>query len=129
MIEGDIYVAGNYGNRLSVQLWMQLLESKGYSIAYDWTVHGAAKTDDEAKQVAEAEANAIEFCDAFVMVTPGGVGSHFEFGYALGMCKPCCIVGQQIREDGRPVGFHLLNDVAFAEDAHELLSWLDNLGT
>ena len=43
------------------------------------------------RTLAEAEVNAIRDCDLFILCIPGGSGSMFEYGLALGLGKPVIV--------------------------------------
>lgn len=109
-----IYVASSFQNRHNAKDLMTLLEASGHEIMTDWTEIDSAATFEEAEEVGLIEDQGLTSCEAFVLLLPGGLGAHFEFGKVHGLGKPCYVIGtkeQMVRPDGRPVAFYFLPGV------------------
>jgi hypothetical protein len=65
------------------------LTSFGYTISYDWTLHGSVKSVSikRLQEVATFELDAIAESDFVVVLLPGGMGTHLELGFAMGKNK------------------------------------------
>lgn len=65
----------------------------GYEITYDWTKHGSVKhvSRERLQDVAIQEVNAVLEADIIIVLLPGGLGTHTEFGIALGLGKKVII--------------------------------------
>jgi len=79
------YIATSLSNAKNHNSVRDALQSLGYTIAYDWTLHGSVKlvSKKRLQEVAVAELKGILQSAFVVVLLPGGKGTHFEFGYAL----------------------------------------------
>lgn len=65
------------------------LNSFGHAISYDWTLHGSVKSvsTERLQEVAIFEVNGVSAADFVIVLLPGGKGTHFELGFAMGNNK------------------------------------------
>lgn len=100
-----IYLAARYSRRLELCGYAAHLESLGHTVTSRWLLGNHQAENDELQRGAEAERFAREDLDdvddADVVIcfsepprtsTSRG-GRHVEFGYALALRKPLCVVG------------------------------------
>ena len=92
MTIGKVYVASSLDNKKRVSDIIENLKLNGIDITYDWTSHGRVYDLDELKEIAVKEENGVRECDLFIMVLPGGGGTHFEFGIARTLNKKIFIL-------------------------------------
>ena len=72
------------------------LDSIGWNLTYDWTVHGsvAAESKEDMIRIAKAEVNGVKAAEVIVILLPGGRGTHVELGIGLGMGKRIVMIGE-----------------------------------
>lgn len=83
----NFYVASGLANKEQVQYITQKLQSQGYNLTYDWTNNQRATTEKRLRSIGELEKNAVAKSDIFILLLPGGKGSHTELGMALALGK------------------------------------------
>jgi nucleoside 2-deoxyribosyltransferase len=88
-MKSKIYIASGLKNYKRVIELRDKLKEYGISLTYDWaevykTAVDSNKTESESdwKEIAEKEYDAVWSSDLFLLVTPGGRGTHFELGTA-----------------------------------------------
>lgn len=89
---GRVYVASILSNIDRIFYINNILRTHGVTITYDWTSHGKVYTPDELSRIAVLERQGVIDCDVFLMVQPGGGGTHVEFGMAQILDKPIVIL-------------------------------------
>lgn len=110
----EIYIATSLENAEAHRALREQLEQGGHRITYDWTQHGSAQAEEEARQreVAEAELDGVRRADVVIVLLPGGRGTHTELGFALALGKPVLIHGTTAEAfngaDGRICVFYRL---------------------
>ncbi len=83
------YVAGSLDKGSKIKETISLLEQKGHSISFDWTVHPVLKPYhehlDETPLFAQKALNGAHECDIFLLFPDemGGVGQFVELGAAI----------------------------------------------
>ena len=90
-----IYIATGLKNFERQRELAKQLVKEGHEITYDWTVHGSVNDEPESvkAEVSTNEVQGVLDADAVVVLLPGGRGTNFEFGQAIGLGKPVILVG------------------------------------
>lgn len=101
-----MYVASSLDSSSHIRDINTVLRSKGIEITYDWTTHGRVFDPAELAVIAAKEEQGVRDCDVFLMVLPGGGGTHYEFGVARTLNKPIVIL--QIDERIEQKSFYYL---------------------
>ena len=85
-----IYVAGSLKNMSIIKNIMEEIESWGYDIAVDWTMH---QEKGGTKQYAEEDLKGLKECDCLIysMDSNHSRGKNFELGYITALEKPIVI--------------------------------------
>jgi nucleoside 2-deoxyribosyltransferase len=96
-----VYVATAYHNRQARDPVIAALAEAGITITYDW----ANEPEESLEQAAQADFDGVAEADAFVVLLPGGKGTHVELGIALGRGVPVVLCAA----DGRPEGWEPQN--------------------
>lgn len=79
------YIASGLKNAAAVQGLARALKDLGHEQTYDWTVHGSVHDSPEKWPiVSQAETQGVLTADVVIGMLPGGRGTHFELGLALG---------------------------------------------
>ncbi len=81
------YIASSLNNKEQVRYLASCLKEKGFLHTYDWTINENVNTIEKLATIGEAEKAAIIDADFFILVLPGGFGSHIELGMAIGSEK------------------------------------------
>lgn len=80
-----IYIASGLENKDRTAKLMGELRIKGHEITYDWTSHGDVRERGETvmRDTAKNEIQGIIDAELFIVLLPGGKGTHTELGAAL----------------------------------------------
>ena len=83
------YIATSLSRAAHHNLVRDALESFGYKISYDWTLHGSVKlvSKERLQEVAVHELSGISESEFVVVLLPGGSGTHLELGFAIARGK------------------------------------------
>jgi len=81
------YIASSLSNKEQVRYLASRLEEKGFLHTYDWTKNENVNTLEKLAAIGEAEKAAVMDANFFILVLPGGFGSHTELGMAIGSGK------------------------------------------
>lgn len=81
------YIASSLSNKEQVKYLASCLKEKGFLHTYDWTKNENVNTIEKLATIGEAEKTAVLEADFFILVLPGGFGSHTELGMAIGNGK------------------------------------------
>jgi len=81
------YIASSLRNKERVRHLASCLKEKGFLHTYDWTKNENINTIEKLAVIGEAEKSAVLDADFFILVLPGGFGSHTELGMAIGNGK------------------------------------------
>ncbi|MFS0785715.1 group-specific protein [Shouchella sp. 1P09AA] len=79
----NFYIASSFTNIDSVRALSSSLQNEGYVQTYDWTKNERATSVQQLKAIGEREKQAVQDADAFILLLPGGKGSHVELGLAI----------------------------------------------
>ncbi|WP_400241428.1 nucleoside 2-deoxyribosyltransferase [Niallia sp. JL1B1071] len=83
----NFYIASSFNNSDMVRKLSQALELEGQKQLYDWTQNNRAHTMELLASIGKQEKEAVSNSDFFILILPGGKGSHTEFGIALALHK------------------------------------------
>lgn len=122
-----IYVASSLHNATRAREVMDLLESNGYRITYDWTPHGQVYSEEDCANIAILEEQGVLDCDVFLMVFPGRTGSHIEFGLARSAGKHIILL-QEEAETERKSFYYLPGIVRVQTEKEAIAHILDHIG-
>jgi hypothetical protein len=84
-----VYVAAPFERKHEVLDLFRLLEKKGHSVSFDWTVHKKIKPFTENHEIAQRysieDINGVKDSDAFILLSEreGCRGMHVELGAAI----------------------------------------------
>ncbi|WP_130860246.1 nucleoside 2-deoxyribosyltransferase [Gracilibacillus phocaeensis] len=81
------YIASSFKNRKKVKELANKLKQRGYTYTYDWTQNEKANSFERLSNIGEKEREGVMNADFFIILLPGGKGSHIELGIALGLGK------------------------------------------
>jgi nucleoside 2-deoxyribosyltransferase len=96
-----VYIATRLERIAEQQLVVGWLRAAGHEITYDWGAHGPAlgKGLGYVAEVARAELNGVLSADIVFALLPGGRGTHFEIGVAVGVGVPV-VLWRETSDDG-----------------------------
>lgn len=78
------YIATGLDNAPRAKELKAVLDAKGWHHTYDWTVHGSVQRDPEKiVDAAFAEMFGVYSAGVFIVLLPGGRGTHVELGAAI----------------------------------------------
>ncbi|WP_409294653.1 group-specific protein [Peribacillus sp. SCS-26] len=81
------YIASSFNNIGLVRELARELRADSHIHTYDWTKNSPADSFAELKRIGEEEKQAVWESDVFILILPGGKGSHIELGMAIGQGK------------------------------------------
>ncbi|WP_409291899.1 group-specific protein [Peribacillus sp. SCS-37] len=81
------YIASSFKNIGLVRKLAGELRAENHIHTYDWTKNSRAASFSELKRIGEEEKQAVWESDVFILILPGGKGSHIELGMAIGQGK------------------------------------------
>lgn len=81
------YIASSLRNKEQVTYLANHLKEKGFLHTYDWTKNENVNTIEKLAVIGEAEKDAVIDADFFILLLPGGFGSHTELGMAIASKK------------------------------------------
>ncbi|WP_164670524.1 nucleoside 2-deoxyribosyltransferase [Virgibacillus doumboii] len=105
------YIASGFSNKELVRYVTQKLLSKGHSHTYDWTANERAATKEKLRTIGELEKEAVADCDLFILLLPGGRGSHTELGMALASGKNVYIYSSDEIDPQTATSFYYVDGV------------------
>ncbi|PKR83991.1 group-specific protein [Heyndrickxia camelliae] len=82
------YIASSFQNIEMVRELSSKLLENGFQQTYDWTQNDKTVGKEELMRIGTKEKEAVTNCDLFILLLPGGKGSHTELGIALGTGVP-----------------------------------------
>ena len=79
------YIATSLSRMTAHNIVRDSLETQGYDISYDWTLHGSVKSvsKERLREVALLELDGVSNADFVIILLPGGNGTHLELGFAI----------------------------------------------
>jgi len=126
----NIYVASQFQNHRNAKALMGNLQHAGHTITHDWTSNARAVeagdldpstlTPGDWRDIGEAEFQGVVTADVLVVLHPGLLSTHTEFGIALGAGVPVVLVG----EPEQMIPFYALGRVERVAGTVELLGFL-----
>lgn len=121
------YISTSTKNINEAKALIGILSREGYICSYDWTQHIINKngSNDEFCEISKFELNGIENCDFFILVLPGGKGSHVELGYALAYKKYFILISDVQNLSLYDCPFYSLSDYCIPFDISLLLEKLN----
>ena len=90
-----VFVSSARTNREKARELMTYFEERGAEITYDWTQlesPNARYLDSEMEALAARLRHGVSICELYVLLLPGGINSHSEFGLALAWRKEVWVV-------------------------------------
>ncbi|MDG4655540.1 group-specific protein [Ectobacillus antri] len=81
------YIASEFANQEMVRRLTLHLTEAGWIHTYDWTQNKKATDSKRLKEIGVLEKAAVKEADVFILLLPGGKGSHTELGMALAWGK------------------------------------------
>jgi len=78
------YIASSFQNIEMVREVSSKLLENGFQQTYDWTQNNKSVRKEDLRKIGIKEKEAVMDCDLFILLLPGGKGSHTELGIALG---------------------------------------------
>ncbi len=83
------YIASKLSNADMVDRLAGYLKDGMWEQTYDWTAHGSVQEETQAvkERVARAETKGVLDADVFILLLPGGRGTHVELGLAIIACE------------------------------------------
>jgi hypothetical protein len=122
-----LYVAGKYEHRFKVKMLMRFLRQYKHEITMDWTV-GLPTDVGYPLTNCLADVKGVQGADVYVGVFIEDYiykGAYVEFGIALGLNKPCVLIGHAA--DTCIFTAHPLVTHVEADDLSGLLNALDKI--
>lgn len=121
-----VYLASSFLNKYNARQAMTLLELKGHTITYDWTVNQTIEDPRSPlwAEHAEKDMQGVKDCEVFILLWPGRYSSNSEFGMALALGKPTILVGGVDKDINL---FYHHRSVRFAptiSDAITMMRWI-----
>jgi len=133
----SIYVASSLQNWKNAREWMQFFAQNDIDITFDWTTQAEKmfneqgvqrdyeQTQEELRYIANKEYSGVNSAEYFLLVLPGGRGSHWEYGSFYQKCshmtsKPIIIYNRDTHE--RPLSFHYCDGVQILTDESDVKS-------
>ncbi|MEH7443808.1 nucleoside 2-deoxyribosyltransferase [Bacillus sp. JJ1122] len=121
------YIASCFKNRDIVKAMAAQLKIEGFYHTYDWTINDRADSMELLASIGESELSAVRNSDFFVMLLPGGKGSHIEMGIALGLGKRIYLYSpnNDIYEfDKTSTFYHVAGVTKFVGDTQSFMQFL-----
>lgn len=89
-----VYIASGVKNSNRVGIVRELCEKHGIEITFDWEAAGPVDTNDQEAIIdrAVADYEGVQRADVLIALMPGGPGTHFEMGVAMGQGTPIFLV-------------------------------------
>lgn len=107
------YVASSFQNMQKVRILSSKLEEIGLQQTYDWTQNEKTVINIDLREIGIKEKEAVKGCDLFILLLPGGKGSHTELGIAIGsgVKKIYIYTPDSVSEDTLATTFYHLPEV------------------
>ncbi len=97
-----MYIAGEYEDRERVKATINLLESLGHEITFDWTPYEDDCLPEKGEWLARHSIESVKRADAYIGLYLDDYkyrGALVEMGTALGFKKPCYLIGDSWVKD------------------------------
>ncbi|WP_242145290.1 MULTISPECIES: nucleoside 2-deoxyribosyltransferase [unclassified Bacillus cereus group] len=83
----NFYIASSFQNKDLVRFVASKLKEIDWKHTYDWTQNERAVQKEQLQKIGQAEKQAIQEADVFLLLLDGGYGSHIELGMAIALEK------------------------------------------
>ncbi len=83
----NFYIASSFQNKDLVRFVASKLKEIDWKHTYDWTQNERAVQKEQLQKIGQAEKQAIQEADVFLLWLDGGYGSHIELGMAIALEK------------------------------------------
>jgi nucleoside 2-deoxyribosyltransferase len=126
------YIATQLANSEQQQALAQYLINNGHELSFDWSKQdNELKTNrvfskEEYELHARNDLQGVMSADFLIVLLPGGLGTHVEFGAALAMGKKIIIVGNQEMYGYTCVFYNTRGVVRFPADQYKLFDAIRN---
>lgn len=104
-----LYIASTLDNKHRVREIIGLFHSRGVDVTYDWTSHGRVFNNKELAEIGQKELQGVRDAAVVLLVTPAGLGSHFEAGAAYASGKSLIVLFEEPQD--KPTSFYYLPGV------------------
>ncbi|WP_459499441.1 nucleoside 2-deoxyribosyltransferase [Bacillus sp. C1] len=122
----NFYIASSFQNKNLVQFVASKLKEMGWHHTYDWTQNERATNREQLQKIGQAERQAIQLADVFLLLLDGGNGSHIELGMAIALEKEI-----HLYHENNPLQttfYHLPEVGIFQGDVDRFISYVTNKG-
>lgn len=118
------YISSRLNNRDQVRVAAELLKSRGWTHAHDWTNFDLSREDnpEELREIAQKEYEGVKKADVVLVITPQGRGTHVELGMAAAFGKKIYLYhtdDSYFKSDGDTCAFYWLPQVTQLSGAIE----------
>lgn len=125
-----VYIATTLDNWEAAQTVRDECRRRGYSITYDWPLHGGVYSYGLAalREVAQKAVVGVLAADAVIVLWPGGRGTHVEMGVAIAHKKPIFFmsaVAEHHYASSKTCAFYHLPCVKLSKSLSELCAQLE----
>ena len=89
-----VFVSSSRANRDMARRTIDTFIERGWEITLNWTDDAFRQSEYTTAQMQSLATNlmhAIDTCERYVLILPGGINSHVELGIALALRKPIWI--------------------------------------
>ncbi len=123
------YLAAQLADVEVASTLIKKIEERGdLQCTYNWTVHGSVLGQGLARyqEIAEAEVVGVKEADVFVMLAPGGRGTHVELGIAIAREIPILLLYRTADDLNKPYPstFHYLPQISRLHLDENETNWL-----
>ena len=100
-----VFVSSSRANREQARRLIDMFIDRGWEITFNWTDDSLRQNEYTTAQMQALATNlmhAIDTCERYALLLPGGINSHVELGIALALRKPIWIFNAgeySMRED------------------------------
>ncbi|MBO1579121.1 nucleoside 2-deoxyribosyltransferase [Bacillus sp. XF8] len=122
----NFYIASGFQNKHLVQFVANKLQEAGWRHTYDWTQNERATNREQLQKIGQAEKQAIQKADVFLLLLDGGNGSHTELGMAIALEKKVYLYHKN--NPLQTTFYHLPEVSIFQGELEEFISYVMNKG-
>ncbi|WP_144569207.1 nucleoside 2-deoxyribosyltransferase [Bacillus pseudomycoides] len=122
----NFYIASSFQNKHLVQFVASQLKEEGWHHTYNWTQNERATNREQLQKIGQAEKQAIQNADVFLLLLDGGNGSHTELGMAIALEKKIYMYHKN--NPLQTTFYHLPEVDIFQGEVEEFVSYVMNKG-
>ncbi|PDY00963.1 group-specific protein [Bacillus pseudomycoides] len=122
----NFYIASSFQNKHLVQFVASQLKEAGWHHTYNWTQNERATNREQLQKIGQAEKQAIQNADVFLLLLDGGNGSHTELGMAIALKKKIYMYHKN--NPLQTTFYHLPEVDIFQGEVEEFVSYVMNKG-